>query len=125
MKEVIVSHPLPPFATLARFKRTAKQLLKAYRANPSLSEERIARHCPQDLGPDFKLADAQRVVAREYGFESWATLKQYLATRPPEQLIFDAIASDNAAAVESLLADDPKLLKARSGWQLYRPLFFA
>ena len=120
-----MSHPLSPFATLARFKRTAKQLLKAYRANPSLSEERIARHCPQDLGPEFKLADAQRVVAREYGFESWAKLKQYLAARPPEQLIFDAVANDDAEAVESLLTDHPKLIEARSGWQLYRPLFFA
>jgi hypothetical protein len=125
MKEVNVAHPLPPFATLARIKRYAKQLLKSYSDNPSLSEERIARQCPDDLGPSFQLADAQRVVAREYGFESWTKLKQYLKARPPEQLVFDAVAAADANAVESLLAEDPTLIDARGGWQLYRPLFFA
>jgi ankyrin repeat protein len=125
MKEVVVSHALPPFATLAQFKRLAKQLLKAYRENPSLSEERIARHSPNDLGPDFRLADAQRVVARERGFDSWAELKRHLETRPPEQLIFDAAANDNVDAVRALLEDDPHLIEARGGWELYRPLYFA
>lgn len=120
-----MDHPLPAFATLAIFKRYAKQLLKAYRENPSLSEERIARQCPDDLGLAFKLADAQRVVAREYGFDSWTKLKQYLEARPPEQLIFDAVAKNDADAVESMLADDSALIDARGGWQLYRPLFFA
>ena len=81
-----MAHPQPPFATLATFKRFAKQLLKSYRDNPSLSEERIARYCPDDLGPDFKLADAQRVVAREYGFESWPKLKKYLESKHAERL---------------------------------------
>ena len=125
MKEIFVSHSLPPFATLAQFKRLAKQLLKAYRENPSLSEERIARHCPNDLGPDFRLADAQRVVARERGFDSWAELKRYLEARPPEQLIFDAVANDDADAVRALLEDEPQLIEARGGWELYRPLYFA
>src|SRR5687767_11235012 len=125
MKEVIVDHPLPAHATLARCKRAAKLLLKNYRENSSLCEERITRQCPNDLGADFKLADAQRVVAREYGFDSWAKLKRYLDRRPPEQLIFDAVANDDADAVESLLTDDAALIDARAGWQLYRPLFFA
>jgi ankyrin repeat protein len=87
--------------------------------------ERIVRQCPDDLGPGFKLADAQRVIAREHGFDSWAKLKQSLEACPPEQLIFDAVANDDANAVQSLLADDAALIDARSGWQLYRPLFFA
>jgi hypothetical protein len=125
MKEVIVAHPLPPFATLAKFRRAAKKLLKAYRENSSICEERIARQCPDDLGPQFKLADAQRVVARECGFDSWAKLKEYLKDYPPEQLIFDAVARNDADAIDSLLTDDAMLIEARSGWQLYRPLFFA
>jgi ankyrin repeat protein len=125
MKEVIVAHPLPPFATLAKFRRAAKKLLKTYRENASICEERIARQCPDDLGPQFKLADAQRVVARECGFDSWAKLKEYLKAYPPEQLIFDAVAKNDADAIESLLTDDATLIEARGGWQLYRPLFFA
>jgi hypothetical protein len=125
VKEVIVSHPLPPFATLAGFKRRAKKLLKTYREDPSICQERIARACPQDLGPSFRLADAQRVVAREHGFDSWAKLKKYLEAYPPELLVFDAVAKGDAAAVESLLTDDTALIDARGGWQLYRPLFFA
>ena len=120
-----MAHPLPPLANLALFKRYAKQLLKNYRENPSHSEERIARQCPDDLGPDFKLADAQRVVAREYGFESWAKLKAYLESKPPNQLLFDAVASGDADTVQSLLDDDAALIEAHGGWQLYRTLFFA
>jgi hypothetical protein len=120
-----VAHPLPAFATLERFRRNAKQLLKTYRANPSICEERIARHCPGDLGREFKLADAQRVIARECGFDSWVKLKQYLDAYPPEQLIFDAVAKDDRDGVASLLIDLPALIEARGGWQLYRPLFFA
>jgi hypothetical protein len=115
MKEVIVAHPLPPFATLAKFRRAAKQLLKTYRKNSSICEERIARQCPDDLGPQFKLADAQRVVARECGFDSWAALKEYLKDYPPEQLIFDAVAKNDADAIASLLADDATLIEARGG----------
>ena len=37
-----MAHPIPPFSTLARFKRVAKQLLKTYLKNPSICEERIA-----------------------------------------------------------------------------------
>jgi ankyrin repeat protein len=120
-----VAHPLPPFSTLAKFQRAAKQLLKTYRENASICHERIARQCPDDLGPEFKLADAQRVVARECGFDSWAKLKQYLEAYPPEQLIFDAVAKNDADAIESLLSEDVTLIAARGGWQLYRPLFFA
>jgi len=101
MKEVIVAHSLRPFSTLGRFRRNAKQLLKTYRENPSICEERIVRQCPDDFGPGFRLADAQRVVARECGFDSWAKLKRYLEAYPPEQLIFDAVANDDADAVDS------------------------
>jgi hypothetical protein len=125
MKEVVVSHPIPALSTLARFRRIAKLLLKTYRENPSICEERIARQCPGDLRPRFRLVDAQRVVAREYGFESWAKLKRYLETSPPQQLIFDAVAVGDVDAVESLVSDDAALIAARGGWQLFRPLFFA
>jgi hypothetical protein len=120
-----MDHPLPPFATLDTFRRHAKQLLKTYRENPSLCAERIARHCPDDLGGEFGLADAQRVVARERGFESWAKLKKYLEACPPERVIFDAVLKGDALAVEALLADEPRLIAARGGWELYRPLYFA
>lgn len=120
-----MAHPLPPFATLDKFRRAAKHLLKTYRENASICAERIGRRCPDDLGPQFKLADAQRVVARECGFDSWAKLKEYLKAYPAEQLIFDAVASNDADAIEFLLADDATLIEARGGWQLYRPLFFA
>src|SRR5262245_46922621 len=103
-----MDHPLPPFSTLDRMRRHAKQLLKTYRVNPSLCTERIARHCPGDQGGEFRLADAQRVVAREYGFESWAKLKNYLEACPPERLIFEAVLKGDADAVESMLADEPR-----------------
>lgn len=55
----------------------------------------------QVLDTDFKLADAQELVARRHGFDSWPALKQSLPPVP-------ASATD-AAAKPKLLAAEPQL----------------
>ncbi|HEV3081227.1 MAG TPA: hypothetical protein VGY66_15715, partial [Gemmataceae bacterium] len=54
-----------------QFKRQAKELLKAYRAGDANAVAEVQRH---EQAPDptaFALHDAQRVLARSYGFTSW------------------------------------------------------
>src|SRR5215472_17398112 len=60
---------------LEQLKRQAKELLEAYRASsPEAFAEVTAYH--QTASPDaFALHDAQFVLARSYGFESWPKLK--------------------------------------------------
>ena len=76
---------LPARPSLEQYKKQAKDLLKAFKAVPARQSgdpqaiRRIKKHHPR-LGkmPEtelrvakFALADAQLVVAREHGFESW------------------------------------------------------
>jgi ankyrin repeat protein len=66
-----------------QFKHQAKDLLKAYRAGDASAVAEVERH---EQAPDpaaFALHDAQRVLARSYGFPSWQKLKSYVQTIQP------------------------------------------
>jgi hypothetical protein len=75
---------LPPAPSLEYERREAKALLKALRAGDPTALARAvaaldgtaANASPANPSP-FKLADAQRVIAREYGFSSWPRLVRY------------------------------------------------
>jgi hypothetical protein len=60
---------LPARPSLAWLKKTAKQALAALRAGR----------------PEAKLADAQRALARDYGFASWRALKAHVEGPPPTE----------------------------------------
>jgi ankyrin repeat protein len=66
-----------------QFRHQAKDLLKAYRAGDAAAVAEVQRH---EQAPDpstFALRDAQRVLARTYGFTSWQKLKSYVQTIQP------------------------------------------
>jgi hypothetical protein len=81
---------LPASPNLEHLKNQAKSLLKACHANHREARERIARHLPHLLvGSDsdtlqVQLADAQLIIAREYGLPSWAKLKSYVEALPQQ-----------------------------------------
>src|SRR5580704_10658063 len=63
-----------------QFKRQAQELLKSYRTGDANAVAEVERH---EQAPDpaaFALHDAQRVLARSYGFRSWQKLKSYVQT---------------------------------------------
>jgi ankyrin repeat protein len=64
---------LPARASIEQLKRQAKDLLAEVRAGDAEALERVKRAFPVFRG---HLADAQLVVAREYGFESWTKLRR-------------------------------------------------
>jgi len=75
-----VSRPLPPAPSLEFERREAKALLKALRAADASALQRAAvtLDAAATAHPaQVKLADAQRVIAREYGFVSWPRLVRY------------------------------------------------
>lgn len=74
---------LPAKPNLDHLKGQAKRLLKAFLARDAEARERFAAHLARTSeapagGPQIKLADAQFVLAREYGFPSWARLKTHV-----------------------------------------------
>jgi hypothetical protein len=67
------SRDLPVRPHLDHLKHEAKALHKAYHAGDLAAMQRV-REVMGDK-PQFKLTDAQRVIAREYGFRTWAQLR--------------------------------------------------
>jgi hypothetical protein len=71
-----VRRTLPPNPSLEQQKKQAKELLRALRAGAADARARFRRELPDKAR--FTLADAQLVIAREYGFASWALLKTHI-----------------------------------------------
>ena len=117
-------HPLPANARLQQFKQAAKQLLRDFNQNPETVRDRIERHCTFNPDDGFKLANAQLVIARGYGFESWAKLKAHLESKPLAEQMIDAASQGDTEAVTRLVGDE-NLIEVVGGWQQFRPLFFA
>jgi hypothetical protein len=92
MKECAMSsaRPLPAHPSLRQLKIQAKELLHAHQSGSAKAFARLRETSAElsDVTDDviqaakFSLLDAQRVIAREYGFDSWHDLGQHVeATR--------------------------------------------
>ena len=69
-----------------QFKTQAKTLLKQARAGESQALERFMPYFPVTIESPPKLFQAQLVIAREQGYQSWAALKAALAAAPGEAM---------------------------------------
>ena len=122
---------LPPRPNLAQLKIQANELHQEHRAGRPSAAARIAAHHPRFrrqplqtvLGTTLPLADAQLVIAREYGFDTWSQLKQRvdlgsrIDTIERNPRFDDALAALDAGNVEQLrelLTSDPSLAHART-----------
>lgn len=121
---------LPPRPSLEQLKRQAKSLLKHQQTADSealtrireshlrwrnLSDEQIA-------ASPFALADAQLVIASEYGFASWPRLQSHVKTLDAASATAEAVASLRDAAgrgdlarLNALLDAHPELIDERGG----------
>ncbi len=127
---------LPARPSLDQLRKQAKELLKDYRAGDRSAASRFQAHDPRAISEKrIALADAQLVLAREYGFRSWAKLKHHVESleRPAD---FDeplwgrdtwpflaAVYRGDEAAVRQMLARDPSL--ARAEYAYLQPLHYA
>ena len=101
---------LPFHPSLEQQKKLAKELLQAFRAGDTTARDRVRRQLPDRSR--ITLVDAQFVLAREYGFASWAKLKQHIAQAATSDATSDeagiaefrrAVNARDVAAVRSLL----------------------
>lgn len=104
---------LPERPDLEHLKNQAKALLRAFKDG---DPEAVGRFKSLALraGVAPRLADAQRLVAREYGFPSWAKLKAHvLAKAEPKAdlhaLVKTAFENDDAAGLRRLISRHPEL----------------
>lgn len=113
-----VSRNLPSRPHLDVPKRQARELLDLCRKGERDALDRILRRHPKfkDLPEDgalavsVKLSDAQLVVAREYGFSSWAALKRRIAARSAVDALEEAIRNADREAVVAILRACPEML---------------
>ena len=97
---------LPERPDLEQQKKLAKDLLRAYRRSDADATQRISAALPDKR--DITLADAQFVLAREYGFASWPALKEHiegLATDrlPPVEQFKQAVRRRDAQSLRRVL----------------------
>ena len=98
---------LPPRPNLSQYKKQAKELLKAWRSADAESQR--------------ALADAQLVIAREHGFESWPKfahhIEEIVKKHSPVsrfEIAVDAVVGGDLERLTALLRQDPNLAHARS-----------
>ena len=94
---------------LDQLKRQAKELLEAFRAGESDAAAEVYRHYRGADPTTFALHDAQLVIARAYGFDSWPKLKAYVDGVTVAGLA-DAVRAGDIAKVRAMLAARPELV---------------
>jgi ankyrin repeat protein len=117
-----MSNPLPARPDPEQLRKQAKDLLKSHRSGNAEALRRFQENHPDFSGasaPEIQavavaLADAQLVLAREYGFASWPKLKEHvesllLETRNPLELFQQAFHADDASLFAKLLARHPAI----------------
>jgi len=94
---------------LDQLKRQAKELLEAFLAGDHDAAAEVSAHFRDANAPNFALHDAQLVLARSYGFDSWPKLKAYVNGANVKRLA-DAVRGGDAAQVRATLKSRPELV---------------
>jgi catechol 2,3-dioxygenase-like lactoylglutathione lyase family enzyme len=110
--DLIVEAHMP---NLENLKKQAKLILRWHREGHYPVAAQIREHLPRFLNmPDyeilaasFKLSDAQELVARQRGFESWQALKTGLSTTP---LKMKSSPSKSVSSKATIVSAEPQLL---------------
>src|SRR5581483_8592934 len=104
---------LPARANLDHLKHEAKALLKAYHDGDGTARTRV--HDVIREGEPVKLTHVQRVLAREYGFPSWARLRTHVQASRGEREAIDAflaaVQNQDAGAAKQILDDHPRVAR--------------
>jgi ankyrin repeat protein len=74
---------LPDHPNLSQYKKQAKELARDFALGAAEAVARVQKHAPRFRRPplaEIRLADAQFVLAREHGFESWPKFAKHIET---------------------------------------------
>jgi ankyrin repeat protein len=116
---------LPKQPSLEQLRKQAKDLLEQYRANDPAAVAEIHRFERCHDPATFALNDAQRVLARAYGYESWPKLKAFVDGSNIARLAA-AVQVGDVAQVRALLSARPELVAMdMAGNDEHRALHYA
>jgi ankyrin repeat protein len=119
----MTARQLPDRPNLDQLKRQAKDLLRAARTHDAAALARFrilpafARRSDADPAHELGLHDAQSVIAREYGLESWNALRERVEELTLEfgaavDGVIEAATDGRADRAERLLALHPEIARA-------------
>jgi ankyrin repeat protein len=94
---------------LDQLRRQAKELLAAFGAGKADALAEVSAHYRNADAATFALHDAQLVLARSYGFESWPKLKAFVDGVTVKRLV-DAVRAEDLAQVSAMLKARPELV---------------
>src|SRR5256885_15428124 len=110
---------------LDQLKRQAKELLRAFLGDEPEATVEVQAHYSRADRATFALHDAQLVLARSYGFESWPKLKAYVDGVTVKRLA-DAIHAGDLAQVQTMLQARPELADLTTSYgDEHRPIHYA
>jgi ankyrin repeat protein len=120
--------PLPYRATQAEYQHQAEALFGTLKSSDVATAWRFKWSHPRFRGQSvtdvsaatLDVTDAQVVIAREYGFESWVDLVEFTEVISREgpverfEAAVEAVVSDDSPALRVILRENPELVRARS-----------
>ena len=110
MSRRLATRKLSDRPDLEQLKRQAKELLRAFQAHDADAVTEVNEHYHGADPFTFALHDAQLVLARAYGFDSWPKLKAFVDGATVQRLIAAVRAADEDE-VERLLRTRPELAR--------------
>jgi hypothetical protein len=115
---------LPAHPNLEQYKKQAKDLLKALKAGALEALARMRKH--RRRSARLTLADAQFVIAREHGFDSWPRFAHEIKTHTAGDSLAavwkaaeDAVVAGDVTTLERLLREHPQMFRtgrSQSSW---------
>ena len=108
MKVSLPTRTLREHPDLDQLKRQAKELLGAFAAGEPHAVAEAQAHYRGAVRETFALHDAQLVIARAYGFESWPKLKAYVDGVTVARLV-EAVKANDMERARAMLKVRPEL----------------
>jgi ankyrin repeat protein len=110
---------------LKQLKRQARELLRGFTGGEAGAVADVNAHYRAADASKFALHDAQLVIARSYGFDSWTKLKAYVDGVTVKHLA-DAIRAGDLPGVRAMLQARPELADLTMSYgDEHRPIHFA
>ena len=110
---------------LEQLKRQAKELLHGFSLGEPGAVAEVNAHYRAAYPSKFALHEAQLVIARSHGFDSWIKLKAYVDGVTVKRLA-DAIRDGDLAKVYAMLRTRPELADLTMSYgDEHRPIHFA
>lgn len=123
LRELWAQATAGPAANLDHFRKVAKELVKGWKSGDAGTIQAISRRHPRlrklteaELrNTRFTLADAQFLLARDLGFESWPKLKKFVETPASDfEFAVEAVIAGDVKTLERMLREKPELIRERS-----------